>query len=186
VNIILTDAVIRGPAHSHRALRKGIPRSRFSSALNGVLRTSIRPPLNQRRHPFAHQIMAKMVSAKTLPQDGRIMLKCRLAARMTQARRPRQLSASADGCGRERSCATCWTKENHRLDMTQAWVRTDLWRIPARRVSLNGMVRGHGGPRGRARPTSLSSISREQNRTTLLTAEAPWKVPLQNGVNQCR
>src|SRR5437899_12982596 len=82
VNLILTDAVKRGPSDIHVEPYEKELRVRFR--IDGILQSVMNPPLKLKDAITSRvKIMSKLdISEKRLPQDGRIMIKYRKNGRI--------------------------------------------------------------------------------------------------------
>lgn len=182
VNIVLTDAVKKGASDIHIEPYEKEYRVRYR--IDGVLQTIMTPPLKLKDAITSRvKIMAKLdISEKRLPQDGRIMLKMRVAGKKKEL--DYRVSTLPTLWG-EKIVLRLLDKENLRLDMTKLGFEPEsLERFERAILKPYGMVLVTG-PTGSGKTNTLySSISQLNSPdTNIMTAEDPVEFQLQ-GINQ--
>jgi type IV pilus assembly protein PilB len=182
VNIVLTDAVKKGASDIHIEPYEKEYRVRYR--IDGVLQSIMSPPLKLKDAITSRvKIMAKLdISEKRLPQDGRIMLKMRVAGKRKEL--DYRVSTLPTLWG-EKIVLRLLDKENLRLDMTKLGFESEsLERFERAILKPYGMVLVTG-PTGSGKTNTLySSISRLNSPdTNIMTAEDPVEFQLQ-GINQ--
>jgi type IV pilus assembly protein PilB len=182
VNLILTDAVKRSASDIHLEPYEKEYRVRFR--VDGILQTVMTPPLKLKDALVSRvKIMSKLdISEKRLPQDGRIMLKVKLAGKRKTL--DYRVSTLPTIWG-EKIVLRLLDKDNLRLDMTQLGFEAEsLAKFEKAILKPYGMVLVTG-PTGSGKTNTLySSIARLNTpETNIMTAEDPveFQIP---GVNQ--
>src|ERR1039457_2046249 len=182
VNVVLGDAVKRGPSVIHIEPYAKEFRVRFR--IDGILQSIVSPPLKLKDAITSRlKIMSKLdISEKRLPQDGRIMLKMNVGGRKKQL--DFRVSTLPTLWG-EKIVLRLLDKENLRLDMTKLGFEAEsLVKFEKAILKPYGMVLVTG-PTGSGKTNTLySAISRlNQPDTNIMTAEDPVEFQL-GGVNQ--
>ncbi|HEX6465880.1 MAG TPA: ATPase, T2SS/T4P/T4SS family, partial [Terriglobales bacterium] len=177
VNLILTDAVKRGASDIHIEPYEKEYRVRFR--IDGVLQNIMQPPLKLKDAITSRiKIMSKLdISEKRLPQDGRIMLKMQIGARVKQLDYRVNCLPTLWG---EKIVLRLLDKENLRLDMTKlGFEQESLEKLQYAIAKPYGMVLVTG-PTGSGKTNTLYSAISLLNKpdTNIMTAEDPVEFQL--------